>query len=128
MEVLPLTMVNTLQRSNSETIVRDDVDALKHTPGNLSTVVKQLSLYEHGTSERMDIQESNSDSETSEGCDEGTELVGPVHGESEFGNTELENLVLLEGPQQIMQLTLQQSADDLMKEEITDADDYADWI
>jgi hypothetical protein len=54
--------------------------------------------------------------------------VGPVHGESEFGNTELENLVLLEGPQQILQLTLQQQADDLMKEEITDVDDYTDWI
>jgi predicted aspartyl protease len=54
-EVLPLTMVNMLQRSNSETIVRDDADALKHTPGNLSTMVKQLSLYEHGTNERMDI-------------------------------------------------------------------------
>jgi hypothetical protein len=91
-------------------------------------VVKQLSLYEHGTSEQVDIQESDSDSETSEGCDEGTQLVGPVHGESEFDNTELENLVLLEGPQQILQLTLQQQADDLLKEEITDADDYADWI
>jgi hypothetical protein len=54
-EVLPLTMVNMLQRSNSETIVRDHVDALKHTPGNLSTLVKQLSLYEHGTNKRMDI-------------------------------------------------------------------------
>ncbi len=54
--------------------------------------------------------------------------MSPVHGEFEFGNTELENLVLLEGPQQILQLTLQQQADDLMKEEITDADDYANWI
>jgi predicted aspartyl protease len=39
-EVLPLTMVNMLQRSNSKTIVQNDADALKHTPGNLSTVVK----------------------------------------------------------------------------------------
>jgi hypothetical protein len=36
--------------------------------------------------------------------------------------------VSLEGPQQILQLTLQKQADDLMKEEITDVDDYADWI
>ncbi|CAN5950574.1 unnamed protein product [Sphagnum jensenii] len=28
----------------------------------------------------------------------------------------------------ILQLTLQKQADDFMKEEITDADDYADWI
>jgi hypothetical protein len=76
----------------------------------------------------MDTQESNFESETNEDCNEETQLVGPVDGESEFGNTELEDLVLLEGPQQILQLTLQKQADDLMKEEITDVDDYADWI
>jgi hypothetical protein len=32
---------------------------------------------------------------------------------------------MLEGPQQILQLTLQNQADDFMKEDITDADDYA---
>jgi hypothetical protein len=35
---------------------------------------------------------------------------------------------MMEGPQQILQLTLQHQADDFMKEEITDADDYANWI
>ncbi len=54
--------------------------------------------------------------------------MGPVDGESKFENTELEDLVMLEGPQQILQLTLQKQADDFMKEEIIDADDYADWI
>jgi hypothetical protein len=34
----------------------------------------------------------------------------------------------MEGPQQILQLTLQEQADNFMREEITDADDYADWI
>jgi hypothetical protein len=76
----------------------------------------------------MDTRESDSDSVTNENCNEEIQLVGPVDGESEFGNTELEELVLLEGPQQILQLTLHEQADDLMKEEITDADDYADWI
>jgi hypothetical protein len=108
-------------------MIRDDVDVLKHAPGNLNIVVKRLSLYEHGTNERMDTQESNSDFETNEDCNEGTQLVGPVDGESKFENTKLEDLVLLEGPQQILQLTLQKRADDVM-EEITDADDYADWI
>jgi hypothetical protein len=28
----------------------------------------------------------------------------------------------------MLQLTLQEQADDFIKEEITDADDYADWI
>ncbi len=54
--------------------------------------------------------------------------MGPVDGESEFGDTKLEDLVMLEGPQQILQLTLEKQAGDFMKEEITDADDYADWI
>jgi len=34
----------------------------------------------------------------------------------------------MEGPQQILQLTLQEQADNFMREEITDADNYADWI
>ncbi len=127
-EVLPLTVVNMLQRSNSETMIRDDADALKHAPGNLNAVIRQLSMYEHGTNGRMDTQESDSNSDTNEDCDEGIQLVGLVHDEFEFGNTEFEDLVLSEGPQQILQLTLQKQTDDLMKEEITDADNYADWI
>jgi hypothetical protein len=54
--------------------------------------------------------------------------VEPIDEESEFGNTELEELVLKEGPQQILQPTLQNQADDFMREEISDSDDYADWI
>ncbi len=33
-----------------------------------------------------------------------------------------------EGPQEILQLTIQEQADDFMKEEIINSDDYADWI
>ncbi len=44
----------------------------------------------------------------------------------EFGDTEFEELVKKEGPQQILQLTMQTNADDFMKEELTDVDDYAD--
>jgi len=54
--------------------------------------------------------------------------VRQIKSENEFGNTELEDLVKLEGPQEILQLILQEQADGFMKEEITDADDYADWI
>ncbi len=51
-----------------------------------------------------------------------------VESEDKFGDTELEDLVKSEGPQEILQLILQEQADGFMKEEITDADDYADWI
>ncbi|CAK9190789.1 unnamed protein product [Sphagnum troendelagicum] len=91
-EVLPLTMVN----MHSKTLIRDDATTLEHTLENLGAVVRQSSLYEHGANERMDTQESDSDSVTNEDCNEGIQLVGPVDGESEFGNNEREDLVLLE--------------------------------
>ncbi len=33
-----------------------------------------------------------------------------------------------EGPQEILQLIIQEQADDILKEEVIDFDDYADWI
>ncbi|CAM6003706.1 unnamed protein product [Sphagnum balticum] len=115
-------------RSDSKTNVRDDANVLRHAPGNSDAVDGLSSLWEHGTNEQMIAQESKSDSDSNEDSNEGTQPVGPVDGESEFGDTELEDLVMLEGPQQILQLTLEKQAGNFMKEEITDADDYADWI
>jgi hypothetical protein len=76
----------------------------------------------------MSAQESESESDSSEDANGATQLEGQVEGESEFGDTKLENLVMLEGPQQILQLMLQNQVDEFMKEEITDDDDYVDWI
>jgi hypothetical protein len=76
----------------------------------------------------MITPEFESEDDSNEGSDEGSQPEIPVEGGFEFGDTELENLIRSEGPQQILQLTLQNQANDLMKEEITDADDYADWI
>ncbi len=78
--------------------------------------------------QQMDAQVSGSDSDTSGDCDKECQQPRPINDESEFGDTELEELVLMEGPQQILQLMLQEQADNFMREEITDADDYADWI
>jgi hypothetical protein len=71
---------------------------------------------------------SDSDDETNdeEHYDEGSQLAELDNDENEFGNIELENLVLAEGPQQILQLILQGKVDDFMEEDITDSDDYAD--
>ncbi|CAM6058933.1 unnamed protein product [Sphagnum tenellum] len=85
-------------------------------------------LPQQGVSEQTAELESESDSDSSGESNEGTQLVGPIEGESDFGDTELEKLVMLEGPQQILQLTMQHKADDFMKEELTDVDDYVDWI
>jgi hypothetical protein len=115
---------------NSKTLMQEVAVALgnTHLDGNLDTIVRKPSLCEHIAIERMDALASDSDSDTNEDREGGLQLVELVDDEFEFGNTELEDLVLLEGPQQMLQLTLQEQADDFMKEEITDADDYADWI
>ncbi len=83
-------------------------------------------LSQQSISEQIAELESESDFGSSEDSDEGNQAVGTTEEESEFGNTELENLVLSEGPQQILQLMLQDKAADFMKEEVTDSDDYAD--
>jgi hypothetical protein len=85
-------------------------------------------LSQQSISEQIAELESESDSSSSEDSDEGNQAVGTTEEESKFGNTELENLVLSEGPQQILQLMLQDKAADFMKEEVTNNDDYADWI
>jgi len=126
-EVLTLTMVNMLQKMNSTTLTQDDA-TLEDTHGDLDAIVKQPSLYEYVTTRRLDALVSDSDSDTNEDREGRLQLVEPVDDESKFGNTELEDLVSLEGPHQILQLTLQKQANDLMKKEITDADDYANWI
>ncbi len=64
--VLPLTMVNLMQRSDSKTNVRDDSNALRHALGNSDAVDGLLSLWEDGTNEQMIAQESKSDSDSNE--------------------------------------------------------------
>ncbi len=48
---------------------------------------------------QMDALVSNLDTDTNDDYDERPQLVEPNGDEPNFGNTELENLVLLEGPQ-----------------------------
>ncbi len=43
-------------------------------------------------------------------------------------DVEFEELVSLEGPQEMLRLMLQEQVDGIMTEEIADGDDYADWI
>jgi hypothetical protein len=48
--------------------------------------------------------------------------------EDEFRDAKLEELVSSEGPQEILRLMLQEQVDEFMAEEVTNSDDYADWI
>jgi len=68
----------------------------------------------------------NADTDDSEHSDSESNQLKQIDCENEFGDTELEELVKSEGPQEILQLTIQEQADDFMKEEIIDFDDYAD--
>ncbi len=66
----------------------------------------------------MDVRTSDSSSDASEDSEDERRMFEPVCVDSEFKDTELEQLVLQEGPEQILQLTLQEQADHLIKEEI----------
>ncbi len=72
------------------------------------------------------MKKLESDTDEDDDSEEELQSMEPMNEGSEFGDTELEELVLKEGPQQILQLTLQDQADDFMREEISEFDDYAD--
>ncbi len=127
-EILPLTVVNLVQRSDSGADVCREDGCVKRTSERSGAEDLSSSWCADVINRQMSAQESESESDSSEDADGAAQLEGQVEGESEFGDTELERLVMLEGPRQILQLTLQNQADEFMKEEITDADDYADWI
>jgi hypothetical protein len=80
--------------------------------------------------EQVDALEldSNIDTDNNEHYDEGPQLAVPNGDEYEFGNIELEDMVLSKGPYQIMQLILQKQVDDFMEEEITNTNDYVYWL
>jgi len=130
-KILPLTMVNMLQRMNSKTLMLDVAIALEntHLNGNSNMTIKDPFLYDPIMSKQVDAPMSDLDNDTNdnEHCD-GPQLVEPNGDEYEFGNTKLEDLVLSEGPQQILQLILQGQVDDFMEEKIIDIHNYANWL
>ncbi len=99
-EVLPLTMVNMLQRMNSETLMQDVAVALEntHLNGDLDVDIGNPSLCDPIMAGQMDALVSELDTDVDDDCEGGLQLVEPIDDEPKFGNTEFENLVLLEGP------------------------------
>jgi len=123
-EVLPLTVVNMLQALNPEALPPTN----SRNSGKANVVVEQQYVDDRAQEQRMDGRTSDSSSDASKDSEDERRVFEPVCAESKFKDTELEQLVLQEGPEQILQLTLQEHADHLMKEEIWESDDYADWI
>jgi hypothetical protein len=105
-EVLPLT----LQRMNLDTLMRNVVVTLMntHLSGDPDMTFKNPSLYDPIMPKQVDAPKSNSNTDTNnnEHCDEGPQLAKLNGDEYEFGNIELEDLVMSEGPHQILQLIL----------------------
>ncbi|CAK9253809.1 unnamed protein product [Sphagnum jensenii] len=127
-EVLPLTMVNLIQRSDPEYDVYNKGTTGKSVPTNLEANDELLSWCALASSPSMTTQEPESETNSNEESDEESQQGSSIEIESEFGDTGLEILVSSEGPQQILQITLQNQANEVMKEELSDADNYADWI
>ncbi|CAK9200406.1 unnamed protein product [Sphagnum troendelagicum] len=123
-EVLPLTVVNMLQALNPEALPPTN----SRSSGKADVVVEQQYVDDRAQEQQMDGRTSDSSSDAFEDSEDERRVFEPICAESEFKDTELEQLVLQEGPEQILQLTLQEHADHLMKEEIWESDDYADWI
>jgi hypothetical protein len=128
-EVLPLTMVNLLQRINSETLMRESTTIWQNTSTSddpdwvadqdYTNVIKE---------DAASTSDSDTSSDGSEHGDSVSNSVQQVDYEDEFGDDGLEKLVKSEGSPEILQLILQEQADDFMNEELTTADDYADWM
>jgi hypothetical protein len=128
-EVLPLTMVNLLQRINSETLMRESTTIWQST--STSDNPNWGTDQDH-TIMIKDDAATTLDSDTGTDGSEHGELVShplrQIDHEDEFGDNELEKLVTSEGPREILQLILQEQAYGFMNEQVTDADDYADWM
>ncbi len=127
-EVLPLTTVNLLQSVSLESQEQDATNMKGTLRETLEVNLEKLSLGNSDVDKQENVSESVSDTDTDDESEEGLQPVEQIDEAFEFGNIEFEELVLQEGPEQILQLTLQDQTDEFMKEDISESDDYADWI
>ncbi len=101
-EVLPLTTVNLLQSVNSG---HQGQNATVSTKGT-SIESLRINLEELSSSGSKDVSETASDTDTEEDNAEEARTMKQLDVASKFGDTEFEELVLKEGPAQVLQLTL----------------------
>ncbi|CAK9211101.1 unnamed protein product [Sphagnum troendelagicum] len=102
-EILPLSVVNLIQRSDKVTDCHNS-EAVHESKPESSDGIVQLS--KQGASDQREVEESESDSDSNEDFDELDQSINPDAGASEFEDTEFEELIKEEGPQQILQLTM----------------------
>jgi hypothetical protein len=103
-EILPLSVVNLIQRSDKITDGHDR-DAIHESRPESSDGIVQVS--KQGAGDQRKIEELESDSDSSEDFNELDQSINLDAGASKFEETEFEELIKEEGPQQILQLTMQ---------------------
>jgi hypothetical protein len=106
-EVLPLTVVNLLQRMSTGTMVREASTTWKDARAdqNGDAVPDQEAVNEGDDASTSD---SDDDSDTSEYYDSESNRLGQIDSEDEFVDVEFEELVSSEGPQEMLRLMLQE--------------------
>ncbi|CAM6073796.1 unnamed protein product [Sphagnum tenellum] len=128
-EVLPLTVVNLLQRVNASTMGSGTATCRKDAPANQGGDVES-DQGQKGVEGGDDASASDSDDEDDddEFHDSESNPLEQIDSDDEFVDAEFEELLNSEGSQGMLQLMLQEQTDGIMTEENSDGDDYADWI
>jgi hypothetical protein len=128
-EVLPLIVVNLLQSTNSGALGPKTPTTWKGTLADRDPNRMPVQGQAIGTKEDdADTSDSDADTDNSECLDSEFSQLKQVDCEGEFKDADLEELVNSEGPQEMLRLMLHEQGDALMIEELTDSNDYADWI
>jgi hypothetical protein len=128
-EVLPLTMVNFLQRMSTGTMVRETSTTWKGARADQDgDAVPDQDPEAINKGDDASTSDSDDDNATSECYDSKSNRLEQIDSKDEFVDAEFEELVSSEGPHEMLRLMLQEQADGIMTEEIADGDDYADWI
>ncbi len=128
-EVLPLMVVNLLQRMNLGALEQEALTTWKDARTNQdSDWIPEQGQTIVIEEDHVCTSNSNDDDDSSEYYDSESNQLEQINYGEEFEDADLEKLVNSEGPQEILQLILQEQRDEFMTEEFTDVDDYADWI
>jgi hypothetical protein len=122
-------MVNLLQRVESANLIPESTSIWQSTStGDDSNWVADRERTIIPKEDAVTSSDSDTGTDGSEHGEVVADLVKQIESEDEFGEDELGKLIEAEGSSEILQLILQEQADDFMNEEITEGDDYADWI
>jgi hypothetical protein len=85
---------------SSEALGRDAAVTLKSASSKaLEVELGKMSLHDPVVNKQANMSMSESDTDADDASEEGLQSAEPIDEESEFGNIELDELVLKEGPQ-----------------------------